>query len=87
MAIYHNVMEDVLEMEYDALKDSFGCCTCEQCRNDVIAYALNHMPPRYVVNRSGSVLVKLESWRQQGLTDVRTALTRAAMVVSEKPRH
>ena len=58
-----------------------------QCRNDVIAYALNHMPPRYVVNVSGSVMVKLESWRQQGLTDVRAALTRAAMLVGEKPRH
>ena len=87
VATYHNMMEDILEMEYDALKGSFGTCTCDRCRNDVIAYALNHMPPRYVVNVSGSVMVKLESWRQQGLTDVRAALTRAAMLVGEKPRH
>ena len=87
MALYHNVMEEILEMEYDALKGSFNCCTCPQCRNDTIAYALNHLPARYVVNASGAVIVKLESWRQQGVTDVRSALTRAMMVVSANPRH
>ena len=87
MATYHNMMEDILEMEYDALKNSLGTCTCDKCRNDVIAFALNHMSPRYVVNVGASVMVKLESWRQQALTDARTALTRAAMLVAENPRH
>ena len=87
MAVYHNLMEDILEMEYDAIKESLECCTCEQCRNDVIAYALNHTQPRYVVNPDGTVMSKIETYRLQGVTDVWAALTRAAIIVNESPRH
>jgi len=87
VAIYHNLIEDVLEMEYDSLKESLECCTCEQCHNDIIAYALNHTAPRYVVNQSGKAISKIEAFRLQSLTDLRGTLVRAAMVVHENPRH
>ena len=87
MAKYRNMMEDIMEMEFDALKGNFQHCPCEQCRNDIIAYALNHVNPRYVVSTNTAVMVKLESCRQQDLADIRGALTRGFILVGEKPRH
>lgn len=87
MKKYENMMEAVVEGELLAMGDSLGCCTCEQCRNDIAAYALNHLPPRYVVTHEGGAISKADAMRIQHLTDVRTALIQAAQVVKENPRH
>ena len=58
MKLYQNVMESFVEEELDRMGDSLGCCLCEQCRNDVAAYALNHVPSRYVVTKSGGIISK-----------------------------
>ena len=87
MKLYQNVMESFVEEELDRMGDILGCCLCEQCRNDVAAYALNHVPSRYVVTKSGGIISKADSLRTQHLTDVRTALLQAAQVIKETPRH
>ena len=60
---------------------------CDQCRSDIAAHALNHLPPRYVATQSGGAISKADSLRIQHLTDVRTAIILAAQVVKEYPRH
>ena len=87
MKLYENMMEAFVEDELNRMGDSLGCCLCEQCRTDIAAYALNHVPPRYVVTRSGGLISKAETLRTQHLTDVRTALLQAAQVISQYPRH
>lgn len=87
MANYHNVMEEILEQEFDALKDTLSGCHCENCRNDIIAHALNNVKPRYVVTRQGDLMSKIEQLKSQERTDLRSALIRASMMVAENPRH
>ena len=84
---YENMMEPMVEDEFTSMLPGLDCCTCEQCRNDIIAWALNHLPPKYVATRAGGVISKADTLRIQHLTDVRTALVRAVVVVSEHPRH
>ena len=87
MKRYENMMEAIVEEGLDMMGDSLGCCMCEQCRSDIAAYALNHLPPRYVATRIGGTISKADSLRIQHLTDVRTALLQAAQMVNETPRH
>lgn len=87
MKMYQNMMETMVEDTLDILLPELDCCTCELCRNDMVAYALNHLPPRYVVTQSGGVISKADTMRIQHMTDVRTALVRAAQMVKENPRH
>ena len=71
MKKYENMMEAFVEEELQVIKDSLGCCTCEQCLNDIAAYALNQLPPRYVVTSIGGAISKADTMRIQHLTDVR----------------
>ena len=48
MSEYKNIMEDLVLEEFENAAQTLGCCTCEDCRNDIIAYALNQLPPKYV---------------------------------------
>lgn len=87
MRLYKNIMEDVVEDQFDAMKDSLDCCTCEQCRSDIIAYALNQLPSKYVVSQTGELISKLHNLERQKVTDVRRYLIEAAQLVKENPRH
>lgn len=84
---YHNLMEDIVLQHVDALMQADGCCPCEICRSDVVAYTLNHLPPHYVSSDTGRMMVKLQSYEAQFRTDVITALSTAVKLVHDHPRH
>lgn len=50
------LLPDVLE-KYS--KNYPGLCTCEKCLEDVMAIALNRLPPRYVSTDKGSILTQV----------------------------
>ncbi|WP_122643392.1 late competence development ComFB family protein [Luxibacter massiliensis] len=87
MKLYKNIMEDLVEEQFDHIKNSLDCCTCEQCRSDMIAYTLNHLPSRYVVSQAGEIISKVNSLKGQHMTDIRTELMRASQIVKNHPRH
>lgn len=87
MLHYHNTMEQLVEQRFTELAPTLGCCTCEICRNDIIAYALNHLPCKYVVSNAGVVYSKLFSLSQQHDTDIVAAITLGANTVRDNPRH
>ena len=58
---YRNLMEDIVLRNLDSVMESGGGCTCDACRSDVMAYALNHLKPHYVATRQGRLMVKLQS--------------------------
>lgn len=84
---YHNLMEDIVLQHVDSLMEAGGCCPCEICRSDVIAYTLNHLPPHYVSSDTGRMMVKLQSYEAQFHTDVIAALSTAVKLVHDHPRH
>jgi len=85
---YRNYMEEVvLEELKGILGEVKDMCRCERCREDMVAYALNRLSPKYVVTELGSVYTKINQLRVQARTDVTVYLMEAAKVVKEKPRH
>ena len=62
-------------------------CQCERCRMDVMALALNTLPPRYVVTDFGEVMTQFEVQSSQWRADVMVAVIKAMELVKKKPRH
>ena len=77
----------IVEDRFDEVAQRLGCCTCEQCRADVIAYALNRLPCKYVVTTKGEVASIMGALRIQNGADILAALTQGAQVIKEFPRH
>ena len=64
-----------------------GACGCPLCREDVLVYALNRLPPRYVATLTGEVLSENRLDADQGQADITVALLEAFRVVGASPRH
>ncbi|MCI8622447.1 MAG: late competence development ComFB family protein [Provencibacterium sp.] len=87
MPAYKNIMEDIVEAKMNQMQETLNCCTCEQCRSDIVAYALNQLPPKYVATAKGEVYSKLYTLSVQHDADVMAALTQGAKLVAKNPRH
>lgn len=88
MRKYHNLMEALVEAAFDELKPRLDCCTCEQCRNDIIAYALNQLRPKYVSTDKGAVYTKIDALlNNQPTADIITAIIAGVNVVRGHERH
>jgi competence protein ComFB len=83
-----NYMEDIVWQKIDKVMERHpDFCGCEKCRYDIVALALNFLPPRYVVNDKGETYTKVHSLEQQFNIDIITALTNAITIVSKLPHH
>jgi len=83
-----NCMESLVWERLDNVLRSYPeICTCQKCRNDIVALALNSLPPRYVVTFAGETYTKVHSLEQQFGIDIVTALTNAIAIVSKKKQH
>lgn len=71
----------------DVLASHRDVCTCQHCRFDIAALALNFLPPRYVVTNKGQTMAKVKSLDQQFYVDIVTALTNAITIVKSRPHH
>jgi competence protein ComFB len=86
--IIKNFMEDLVWSQLDrVLARQRNICTCERCRYDIAALALNFLPPRYVVSDMGETYTKVKSLEQQFTIDIITAITNAAIIVNKVPHH
>ncbi|MGO5115106.1 late competence development ComFB family protein [Candidatus Avoscillospira sp. LCP25S3_F1] len=84
---YRNLMEDIVVQNAITMMQVRDCCTCDACTSDVVAYALNHVPPRYVATRKGQMLAKISGYELQYKADVVAAICEAIEVVKNSPRH
>lgn len=62
-------------------------CQCEECQVDIMAIALNNLPPKYVGTRIGEVYSKLNTLSNQFNTDAYREITKAIEIVKNKPHH
>ena len=74
---FHNTVEDTVIARVNEIFNALEkgnpgkFCTCNQCRMDIICYALNRMPPHYIVSNRGASRVQWESFeRQQQAADI-----------------
>ncbi|MDR1620018.1 MAG: late competence development ComFB family protein [Clostridiales bacterium] len=82
-----NLMEELVDMTLDSFMKEVGVCACPQCRADVRAYALNHLPPKYVVSTGGGIFVRVNALTTQAQADIASAIMSGIRVVEESPRH
>ncbi len=79
-----NVMESLVLKNVDAVIKRFNVCSCDRCRCDVCAYALNALPPRYAVVQS-SKIDKVEAEIPKKV--IMDALIKAAIQIRSHPHH
>ena len=82
-----NYSEVMVNERIDELLAKNEVCDCQQCKLDVMAIALNKLPPRYIVSEQGELFSKAQAFTTQNLVDVVGAITDAIEKVSKKPNH
>ncbi|MEA4894333.1 MAG: late competence development ComFB family protein [Oscillospiraceae bacterium] len=79
-----NVMESLVLKNVDAVIQRFNVCSCDRCRCDICAYALNILPPRYAVVQSSKIeQVEMEISNKT----IMDALIKAAIQIRSHPHH
>ena len=84
---YINVMQVLVEEKAPKYVEMFGLCTCKRCMEDVKAYTLNHLPPKYVVTEPGDRIPRITVYDSKFSSDVVAQLLQACKVVHETPHH
>ena len=82
-----NYMEDSVAALIPTVVGEMDICQCEQCKMDILAYALNQLPPKYVVTRKGHLYTEVNSMHTQFDTDIMMAINQGAKLVGDNPRH
>ena len=82
-----NYMEVCVQDMMKLVLTKINACQCEKCSSDIMAIALNSLPPKYVVTQKGELYSKLALLRQQFDVDIIAAITKAAVIVGRAPRH
>ena len=77
---YINVMQILVEEKADEYMKMFGICCCDKCRVDVRAYALNHLPPKYVVLSQNERVPRLTVYESRFASDVTSQLIQACKI-------
>ena len=84
----HNVMEEIVhEVLVNYQKQFKLSCECELCLDDIMAIALNNLPPKYVTKDAHIPYARApHTADRQGVTNVLSTVTKAAGIVSANPR-
>ena len=79
-----NVMESAVLGKLDSVLERFTCCRCDRCKKDIVALALNKLPPKYMVLPGNLPPPDLDP---QMNAQVVTAMIQAVLRVRQSPRH
>ena len=85
--LIHNKIEEHAQESYQALRGHFpDFCGCETCQADVLVYALNRLPARYVASQEGRVITELNLDKQQNRAGIDVAMMEGFRKVMASPR-
>ena len=83
-----NMMEHYVDERLSELLRDYNCCKCEVCLEDMKAYALNRLTPRYVSTVNGQVFTRIkQELENQPSVDLDVAVIQAIQHISASPRH
>lgn len=82
-----NCMEDAVEHYVDGVMEELDMCRCDKCKYDVMAIALNHLPPQYTVTREGVLFNKVKNMGNQADAKIIAEITKAAKIVMKDAKH
>ena len=82
-----NLVEQRVLAAYDRLRPSFtDFCGCEVCRGDVLVYALNRLPAKYVATREGKIMTELNLDSDQNRANIDVSIMEGVRKISMAPR-
>jgi len=85
--VIKNLVEEHVITAYQTLRAHFPAfCGCDLCREDVMTYALNRIPPRYVSRREGSVVTEVNLEKEQSRAAIEVVVMEALRKISVAPR-
>jgi competence protein ComFB len=87
MRVLRNYNEEWVKKYLDRHISSYDVCNCDECRLDIMAIALNKLPPQYVVTDEGAIFASLSEMSHQRMVDLATVVTEAVMAVNSRPHH
>ncbi|MEA4892937.1 MAG: late competence development ComFB family protein [Peptococcaceae bacterium] len=83
-AVTINLMENLVLQNLDSVIQKFNTCSCDRCRCDIAACALNLLPPLYVVDQPGKLAARE---KEVPIKQVMDALVKAVIQVRAHPKH
>ncbi|WP_257985113.1 late competence development ComFB family protein [Bacillus sp. T33-2] len=87
---YMNVMEEVVSTLVNILMtspDYQTFCSCQKCRNDIIAISLNTLPSHYVTTDDGRKMVFEQLNTQENRVWINKRIISAIHLVGKYPKH
>ena len=89
MPVHNSVLEEVQYQvdKYLAHHKDALACSCQQCRDDVIALAASQLPSRYTTSPTGRAIIGVELQSKQAQLDIFQAILTAIANVNQSPRH
>ncbi len=79
-----NTMESRVLGKLDEVLERFSCCRCDRCKKDIVAIALNKLPPKYMVLAEDQPEPDID---QQTNAQIISAMIQAVIQVRAHPRH
>ncbi len=87
MASVYNVMETLVKERMDDVLKGTNGCKCQQCYDDIMAFTLNNLKPKYVASTKGEVYARVDELANAYHVEIVKEIVKASQIVSENPRH
>ncbi len=82
-----NIMEQIIADKLELLLADSDCCKCDDCKQDMMAFALNQVKPKYVNSKTGELFGRIDSTKLQNSVDIDIAVAKAIAVIGSSPKH
>ncbi|HOU35900.1 MAG TPA: CheR family methyltransferase [Candidatus Omnitrophota bacterium] len=83
-----NIIEDIArDFLNSSLTLRYDICTCNQCRNDMLAHILSHVPAKYVTTEEGALHTIMQQTRVEHQAEIARAILQAVDIIGSNPRH
>ena len=83
-----NIMEDAVEYQLNKLLSTMpDVCSCDNCKLDMLSYALYSLSPQYVRTDTGALFQKLNNYQPQAEVTIMTTVMTAIEKIGAHPQH
>lgn len=87
MKLYNLLEADVINVINRNIEEIGLDCSCDKCKMDIAAIALNNLKPQYVVTEEGNVYGRAMNMNSQFNTNILLEVTKAMAIVRKSPHH
>lgn len=82
-----NIIEELVGESVNEIIPTMDMCTCDICKLNACAIALNNLKPRYVTTTKGKLIAKMPAEIINYQTQMVVEVTKALIIVKAHPLH